>query len=828
MTTLKNRVDMFSDLGTNDSKLFHQGLSHQGLSHQGLSHQGLSHQGLSHQGLSHQGLSHQGLSHQGLSHKSLSHKSLYTIFIKEEFDKYTFLDIYNDGGINAIYKYIGECDKCHDFKKLRQFFLNYNLCDHIDNYPNSLRYSSGIVREKSDIDTLFQIVILPMHYGEMYRLGQSLPKKYNVKGGAAAEAAADAAADAVIAAEEKEEEEAEYVDVPINIALGTFNTLESIARYCNDGKDKGEWTDTNIGELCNNLNNHVDFRDGETETIINLEGTIECPGADLYTLGFKSAPRVNKSFSVISVFLANIILDSYHDHKKIFKKSNFDIIGDCIKELLLKNKTKNKKGVLVNKIIVLPKGGADNIINEIKSYIRNVVHYNYFKKNAKQYPDKIKTAEEAAATRTALRAVANKYIVLNETTFKLPLKIDKYHYNYLFEWYEKSVKSASVAAKEAPAVAEWAEAVAKMAAAAAKAAPSAATARRLTKAQEASAAADAAVGVTPIRSIQLPPIGNWRVNQEIFDTTTCILDQYSNPNGGFLINSGNVEINVANAIDPGESFRKSIYPKEYIDAILYNIFDIKKKYIIDNSTYKIKFNYNRCNLLTCHYYLDEDLFKLDLIYSGDDSITNSPPFLPTVYSNSTVDTYYNYYKAGMTNSIKLNKTGKKLRITEIKDILLSIIIRKFMGDFGQMLYCSIPNVKLNKDIVIDKDGGAVDSTTKFIPFKVEGGEIIHNESIQHHIEDLNGTKIFMTGDRAAINSGLLISILKEKNSNFNLMKPSVHDEGYYVARHITINSNLHSDFRMFNAYNIIDETNFYRPEPASAKGDDGGGAAAAE
>ena len=703
-----------------------------------------------------------------LVNNNLPHQLVTTNSIKKEFDKFTFLDIYNDGGMNAIYNYIGSCDKCDDFKILRQFYLNYNLCDHTDNYPTSLRYSSGIIRAKSDIETLFQIVILPMHYGEMYTLGQSRQKKYNGRGGTVDAAAAEEVAE--------QQEEATYITAPIDIALGTFNTLEAIAEYCNEGKDKANWSDEDMTELCTNLNNQVEFRDGETETVINLEGTIECPEA-INVLKVAGVTREGKRFlcfHIVSVFLANIILDSYHDHKKIFKKSNFNIIRDCIKQLLLKNKANTKTGIPVNKQLGFKPGGkdpenADAIISEIKSYIQNVVYYNYFKKNVEPIPD------DAAAVVKAreLRAAAKKYIVLDENTFKLPLNIDKYNYNYLFDWYEELVKTGSDASPE-----------------------------NIDNRKAASK------GV-PLRTIQLPPIGNWRVNREVFDTTTCILDQYSNPNGGFLINSGNVEINVANAIDPGESFRRSIYPKEYIDAILYNIFDKKKKYVIDNTTYIIKFNYNNNNLFTCIYSLDDDIFKLDLSYSGDESITNKPPFLPTVYSNSTVDAYYNEYKDGMSSkSIKLTtngEPGRTLGKNEIKDILLSIIIRKFMGDFGQMLYCSIPNINLNKDIDEDEDDDGSDN--KFIPFKVVDGKIHYNKSEPHNIDGSLGTKIFMTGDRAAINSGLLISILKEHEPQLNLSKlgPAMK---YYHASPITINSNLHGDFRMFNEYGTIDETDF--------------------
>lgn len=723
-------------------------------------------------------------SNHSLINNNLVHQPVTTNSIQKMFDKFTFVDIYNDGGMNAIYNYIGSCDKCHDFKILRQFYLNYNLCDHTDNYPTSLRYSSGIIRAKSDIETLFQIVILPMHYGEMYKLGQSRKKKYNGRGGsedAIGYAIAGAVAAAAAEAEEiaEQQEEANYITTPVDISLGTFNTLEAIAAYCNQEKGKAKWSDDNITELCTNLNNHVDFRDGEAETAINLEGTVKCPLAN-NVLKIEGVTR-SKSFvtyQILSVFLANMILDSYHDHKKIFKKSNFNIIRDCIKDLLLRNKTNTKGRVAVNKQFGYKPGGpgpenAEEIITEIKSYIKNVVYYNYFKKNAIPILD-----VEGAKTRgNYLKTAANRYIALDGNTFKLPLNIDKYHYNYLFDWYVELEKTGN---------------------------------NTSTENIDARKAAELDVA---LRTIQLPPIGNWRVRQERFDTTTCILDQYSNPNGGFLINSGNVEINVANAIDPGDSFRRSIYPKEYIDAILYNIFDRKKKYVIDNTTYIIKFNYDTNNLFTCVYSLDDDIFKLHLSYSGDESITNEEPFIPTVYSNSTVDAYYDEYKDGMDDTtlgkddITLGKTLRKkakLLKTEIKDILLSILIRKFMGDFGQMLYCSIPNINLNKDKDKDKED---EDDTKFIPFKVVDGNIQDNESEQHNIAESYGTKIFMTGDRAAINSGLLISILKEHKAQLNWCR-HYPAKVYNIASPITINSNLHGDFRMFNEYGTIDETDF--------------------
>ena len=99
---------------------------------------------------------------------------------KEYFDRFSFLDIYHFGGIHVLHEYISVNDHDYSFRVLRDFYLNYNLCEFDNIVPESLRYSNGTIRSRYDIDTLFQIIIQFIHYGDMY-----LSRKKNIYFGGA-------------------------------------------------------------------------------------------------------------------------------------------------------------------------------------------------------------------------------------------------------------------------------------------------------------------------------------------------------------------------------------------------------------------------------------------------------------------------------------------------------------------------------------------------------------------------------------------------------------------------------------------------------------------
>ena len=87
-----------------------------------------------------------------------------------------------------------------------------------------------------------------------------------------------------------------------------------------------------------------------------LEDTIDCPSMN--------AARTKK-IPLISIFVANIILDSYHDHKELYKEIGFSVIINCIKDILLVGRNLKQR--------------IDNyLIKNVVDYIKNVIHYNAY------------------------------------------------------------------------------------------------------------------------------------------------------------------------------------------------------------------------------------------------------------------------------------------------------------------------------------------------------------------------------------------------------------------------------------------------------------------
>ena len=653
---------------------------------------------------------------------------------KEYFDRFSFLDIYHFGGIHVLHEYISVNDHDYSFRVLRDFYLNYNLCEFDHIVPESLRYSNGTIRSRYDIDTLFQIIIQFIHYGDMY-----LIRKKNIYFGGA-------------------NQMDEAIEADAARSLFNYNTLDAIADYCNEKKTVLGW-DTD--ELISLLNEKIQYREKHVTTVIDLAGNISC-----FTMA-----KGEKIIPLLSIFLANIILDGYHDHKELFQSIKFVDITDCMVNILLKKRKLTHS--------------HSEIVKNITTYIELVVQYYFYRMKVSKLSESQEEEQRSHLWNQSIYE-ARKVVVLDDKKFQLPSKIDIYHYDYLFAWL---------------------------------------------------------VSLKETNKLSLPPIGNWRLSTPTKSTASCVFDQYSNPNGGFLLNSGNVELNVPNAIDPGKTFRKGIYPKEYIDALLHNIYDKQKKYIIDTSSYQIHFDYKVTNkrplantkeesrkkkrskahtavsdlhtseymgesdhdmvseteqneLFSCLYEF-EDNYTLQLFYNQIESITNNnPPFLDTVYSRGMVTDIFSRYYHTLKKPQRIKINDKPCTKTNIQDILLSSIIRKFMGDFGQMLYCSIPNLKM-----VHKENGS-----DFINFSVhEDGDktIISNEDELENYTMINteGKKIFITGDRAAVNSSLLLTILQIGKPGFNTMN---YGEGIVGAHNITTNSNIVGDFFIFNVDGVID------------------------